>query len=92
MTVNAEAMKQALKGGFLNATELADYLVKRGVPFRDAHGIVGKAVLLCEERSCAIEELPLEELQKLCPCIGSDVYEAVDYARTIRLGNKKEML
>ena len=92
MTVNAEAMKQALKGGFLNATELADYLVKRGVPFRDAHGIVGKAVLLCEERSCAIEELPLEELQKLCPRIGPDVYEAVDYERTIRLGNKKEML
>ena len=92
MTVNAEAMKQALKGGFLNATELADYLVKRGVPFRDAHGIVGKAVLLCEERACAIEELPLEELQKLCPRIGPDVYDAVDYERTIRLGNKKEML
>ena len=92
MTVNAEAMKQALKGGFLNATELADYLVRKGVPFRDAHEIVGKAVLLCEERGCAIEELPLEELQKLCPHIGSDVYEAVDYERTIRLGNKAEML
>ncbi|MBR5981315.1 MAG: argininosuccinate lyase, partial [Firmicutes bacterium] len=92
MTVHPEAMKRALKGGFLNATELADYLVKRGVPFRDAHEVVGKAVLLCEERSCAIEEMPLEELQKLCPLIGPDVYEAVDYERTIRLGNKKEML
>ena len=92
MTVHPEAMKKALKSGFLNATELADYLVKHGVPFRDAHEIVGKAVLLCEGKSCAIEDLPLEALQKLCPAIGPDVYGQLDYERTIRLGNKAEML
>jgi len=92
MTVHADSMKKALKNGFLNATELADYLVKHGVPFRDAHEIVGKAVLLCEKEGCAIEDLPLEKLQALCPAIGPDVYAQLDYEQTIRLGNKKEML
>lgn len=92
MTVHPQAMKRALKAGFLNATELADYLVRRGVPFRDAHNVVGKAVLLCEERGCALEDLPLDDLRALCPRIDADVYAAVDCERTIRLGIKKEML
>lgn len=85
-------MKKALHDGFLNATELADYLVKRGVPFRDAHAIVGAAVLLCEKKGCAIEDLPLEELQKLSPAIGADVYGQLDYENTIKLGVKSLML
>ncbi len=92
MTVHASSMKQALKRGFLNATELADYLVKRGVPFRDAHEIVGKAVLLCEDEGCAIEDLPFEKLKELSPVIEPDVYDHIDYERTIRLGIKAEML
>lgn len=92
MKVNPPAMKKALHDGFLNATDLADYLVKHGVPFRDAHAIVGKAVLLCESRGCAIEDLPLDELKKLSPVIDKDVYSQLDYENTIRLGNKKEML
>lgn len=92
MTVHPEAMKKALHDGFLNATELADYLVKRGVPFRDAHAIVGAAVLLCEKKGCAIEDLPLEELQKLSPAIGADVYGQLDYENTIKLGVKSLML
>lgn len=92
MTVHPEAMKKALHDGFLNATELADYLVKHGVPFRDAHAVVGAAVLLCEKMGCAIEDLPLEELQKLSPVIGADVYGQLDYENTIKLGVKSQML
>lgn len=92
MTVHPEAMKKALRDGFLNATELADYLVKHGVPFRDAHAVVGAAVLLCEKMGCAIEDLPLEELQKLSPAIGADVYGQLDYENTIKLGVKSQML
>ncbi len=92
MTVHAPAMKKALKDGFLNATELADYLVNRGVPFRDAHEIVGKVVLLCEAEGRAIEDVPLEKLRSLCPAIGPDVYARIDYERTVRLGIKGEML
>lgn len=92
MTVHPEAMKKALHDGFLNATELADYLVKRGVPFRDAHAVVGAAVLLCEKKGCAIEDLPLEELRKLSPAIGADVYGQLDYENTIKLGVKSQML
>ena len=92
MTVHPEAMKKALRDGFLNATELADYLVKHGVPFRDAHAVVGAAVLLCEKMGCAIEDLPLEELQKLSPVIGADVYGQLDYENTIKLGVKSQML
>ena len=92
MTVHPDSMKKALKDGFLNATELADYLVKNGVPFRDAHEIVGKAVLLCEKKGCAIEDLSLSELKDLSSVIEDDVYSQLDYEKTIRLGNKGLML
>ena len=62
--VNADNMKAAIKAGFLNATEVADYLVSKGTAFRDAHEIVGKLIIYCEEQEKAIEDLTIEELAK----------------------------
>ena len=72
-------MHLALRRGYLNATELADYLASRGIPFREAHNISGKIVKHAENREIALEELPLEELKQFCKDIGEDVYEHLDY-------------
>ena len=78
-----ERMRQALGRGFLNATELADYLVGRGLPFRDAHYLTGRAVTLAEERGLTLEELPLEALQNICPHIQGDVYAVLDFEQAV---------
>jgi len=65
MKVNSENMKKAVKGGFLNATEVADYLVSKGVAFRDAHSIVGSIVIYCEDHEKAIEDLTIDEWKEL---------------------------
>ncbi|MBO8157998.1 argininosuccinate lyase [Thermosyntropha sp.] len=70
-----EKMAKAARGGFTNATDLADYLVRKGLPFRDAHEVVGKAVLYCIERGKDLEELNLSEYQEFCRLIDEDVYE-----------------
>ncbi len=70
-------MEESARGGFTNATDAADYLVGKGIPFRDAHGIVGQIVLFCIEKSCAIDALSLEELQSFCPAFEEDVYDAL---------------
>ena len=72
--VKKQRMMAAAADGFMNATDLADYLVARGVPFRSAHGVVGKIVRACIERGVKIEELPLGELKRFSPKIESDVY------------------
>ncbi len=72
---NPEAMRQAALKGFATATDLADYLVRKGVPFRDAHEVVGKAVALCVERGIDLAELSLEELRSFSPAIGEDVFQ-----------------
>ncbi len=77
MTVNPLNMAESAKNGFTNATDAADYLVKNGVPFRDAHGIIGQLVLLCIERDCSLDDLPLSEYQKICPVFQEDIYEAI---------------
>ncbi len=77
MKFNREAMYRSASQGFTNATDAADYLVNHGVPFRDAHGIVGRVVLSCIERGIAIDEMSLEELQAISPAFGEDIYEAV---------------
>ncbi len=87
-----EAMKQAVKKGFLNATEVADYLVKKGVAFRDAHGIVGEIVIYCEDHGKAIEELTLEELLTFSPVFDDAIYSYIDYDNILQKGIKKEML
>jgi argininosuccinate lyase len=72
--VNAEAMARAALQGHATATDLADYLVRRGVPFRDAHEAVGRAVRLASERGCGLPELPIADLKALAPQIEPDVY------------------
>ncbi len=74
---NSDRMEASARGGFTNATDAADYLVNRGVAFRDAHGIVGRMVLECIERGVALDDLTLEEMQSFSPAFESDVYEAI---------------
>ena len=74
---NREAMYRAAGAGYSTATDLADYLVRHGVPFRDAHEIVGRAVHLAIERDCTLDELPLADLQALSPAITEDVYQSL---------------
>ena len=77
MKFNAGIMETSAMRGFTNATDAADYLVNRGVPFRDAHGIIGQLVLYCIEKEKAIDELSIEELQTISPVFENDVYEAI---------------
>jgi len=67
-------MRAALAQGYATATDLADYLVRRGVPFRDAHEVVARAVRHAEQAGCDLPDLPLAELQAFSPVIGEDVY------------------
>ena len=72
-----EVMAKSAMNGFTNATDAADYLVKKGVPFRDAHGIIGKLVLFCLDKNCSIEDLTLDELKSISDVFEADVYEAI---------------
>ena len=72
-----ERMEESARHGFTNATDAADYLVNHGVPFRDAHGIVGKLVLYCIQKHAAIDDLSLEELKQISPVFEADIFEAV---------------
>lgn len=87
-----EAMRAAVQHGFLNATEVADYLVAHGVPFRDAHGIVGQIVIFCEDANRSIEQLTLEELRRFSPAFEQDIFEYIDYDAILHKGIKREML
>ena len=91
MKVKKESMKKAVKAGFLNATEVADYLVNKGMAFRDAHKVVGEIVLYCEESSKAIEDLSLDEIKKFSNLFSQDIYEFIDYENSIKRGIKKNM-
>lgn len=77
MKFNRDAMEKSAMLGFTNATDAADYLVGRGVPFRDAHGIIGRLVLYCIDKQCGIEDLSIEELKEICPAFEEDVYDAI---------------
>ena len=78
MTVNKENMRRAAAKGFINATDCADYLVKKGMPFRDAYKITGTLVALCIKKETVLEELPLEEYKRLSDVFDEDVYKAID--------------
>ena len=86
---NTERMKEATKSGFITATDLADYLVLKDVPFREAHGIVGRIVGFCIKRGCELAELDLAEMQNFAPVIAEDVYEvlSVDGSVQSRISN-----
>ncbi|HEX9583171.1 MAG TPA: lyase family protein, partial [Gammaproteobacteria bacterium] len=77
MTPNREAMHEAALKGFATATDLADYLVRKGIPFRDAHAVVGRAVRQALDTGARLEELSLEALRALEPRIGEDVYDVL---------------
>lgn len=77
MKIRKENMYKAAQGGFTNATDMADYLVKKGIPFRDAHAIIGKMVLYCINNNKAIEELSLEEFKNFSGIIEEDVYNEI---------------
>ena len=87
LTVNREAMEAAARRGYATATDLADYLVKKGVPFRDAHETVAAAVRLASERGVDLSELPLEELRRFHPGIEADVYEVLSLAGSLAARN-----
>ena len=77
MRVLPENMRRAAANGFINATDCADYLVKKGLPFRDAYKATGTLVALCIEKKTTLEELPIEEYKKICDIFDEGVYEAI---------------
>lgn len=89
--VNKENLMKSVKKGFLNATEAADYLVNKGMAFRDAHKVIGETVIYCEDKNLAIEDLSLEELKQFSDLFCEDIYEFIDYKNSINKGIKKEM-
>ncbi|MGG0644886.1 argininosuccinate lyase [Sporosarcina gallistercoris] len=91
MQVNADQMRNAVKAGFLNATEVADYLVSKGTPFRDAHSIVGRLIIYCEQQQKGIEELTIAELKNFSDSIDEDVFAYIDYDEILNKGTKKFM-
>ena len=77
MRFNPKRMEDSAKHGLTNATDAADYLVKKGVPFRDAHGIVGQLVLTCIEKGIALDDLTLDEYKAISPVFEQDIYDAI---------------
>lgn len=77
MKFRKDVMEDSAKHGFTNATDAADYLVNHGVPFRDAHGIVGRLVLYCLEKNIALDDMTLEEYKTISPVFEEDIYEAI---------------
>ena len=84
MTVHTEQMKEATEKDFSNATELADYLASKGVPFREAHEIVGKLVIDGIQKGRYLQDIPLEEYQAITPLIAEDIYEKLDSVNAVK--------
>ena len=87
MKFNKERMEESAKHGFTNATDAADYLVNHGVPFRDAHGIVGRLVLYCLEKKIALDDMSLEEFKAISPVFEEDIYEAISMRTCVEMRN-----
>lgn len=79
-----ENMRKAAAGGFINATDCADYLVSKGLPFRDAYKATGEAVALCIEKSLTLETLPIEEYKEICELFDEGVYEAIKLENCVK--------
>ena len=82
-----DVMERSAANGFTNATDAADYLVNHGVPFRDAHGIVGQLVLHCLDRGISLDQMTLEEYKAICPVFEEDIYEAISIDTCIKRRN-----
>lgn len=87
MKINKPAMAKSARNGFTNATDAADYLVKHGVPFRDAHGIIGQLVLYGIENNKALDDLTLEEYKAISPVFEEDIYEAISLETCVNTRN-----
>lgn len=87
MTVNKPKMEASAKNGFTNATDAADYLVNHGVPFRDAHGIVGQLVLKCIDENISLDQLNLDEYKAICPVFEDDIYTAISMKECVQKRN-----
>lgn len=87
MKINKPAMAKSARNGFTNATDAADYLVKHGVPFRDAHGIIGQLVLFGVEHNKALDDLTLEEYKAISPVFEEDIYEAISLETCVNTRN-----
>ncbi len=87
ISFNKENMEKSAKNGFTNATDAADYLVNNGVPFRDAHGIVGRLVLYCIDKNISLDEMTLEEYQSISPVFKEDIYEAISMKNCVEKRN-----
>jgi len=83
VTLNVERMRPAASQGMMNATELADYLVRKGIPFREAHQTVGRIVVSAIDRKLELNELPLEDLRLFSSEIGNDVFDSLTLERTL---------
>lgn len=97
MKVKSDNMLKGAKGGFTNATDLADYLVKKGMPFRDAHAVVGRLVFFAIEKDCALDDLTIEEMKGFSQIIDDDIYKAISMQtcvndRAVIGGPAKEMV
>ncbi|NLY75277.1 MAG: argininosuccinate lyase [Firmicutes bacterium] len=87
LSFNRARMLEATKDGFLNATDLADYLVKKGLPFRTAHAVVGKLVKYCLDNGKRLEDLSLKEFQKASSLIGEDIYQFLKIEKVVEVRN-----
>lgn len=84
MTVIPQNMRKAAAGGFINATDCADYLVKKGLPFRDAYKATGSLVALCIEKGETLETLPIEDYKEICDAFDEGVYEAISLEKCVK--------
>lgn len=87
MKFNKDVMEASAKNGFTNATDAADYLVNHGIPFRDAHGIVGQLVLFCIEKNISLDDMTLEEFKAISPVFEEDIYEAISMKNCVEKRN-----
>ncbi len=85
MKINKDAMLEGAKGGFTNATDVADYLVKKGLPFRDAHAVVGRMVAYCLDTNKVIDALSMDEFKDFSPLFDEDIYTAISLETCVNL-------
>lgn len=87
LTIRGEEMRKKAEGGFINATDAADYLAERGVPFREAHAIIGNIVLSCEQEGKALKDLTIEEWKSFSPAFAEDIYDFIAIETSVRRRN-----
>jgi len=83
LAFNTGRMEEATRTGFMTATDLADYLVLKNVPFREAHGIVGRVVAFCIEQGCELVDLSMADMVRFSPVIGEDVFEVLTVSGSV---------